>query len=623
MTFMLLMLLVSSSALSAAGTYLAVPLEDPVYQILEAAQIRGLVERLPSTKPYSRATVKSSLQQLLSRQDSLSETEVETVSRYLAYYTENEQEHSTPSVQSILNRGSISYASDYLSAVMGAQVDSLNGWSFALGDTTPQQLDSGYEEMLNLYLTGDLGTDLKDRDPALSYAFDMGFGVVSIAGMTRSGVTLNQTAFAPYTFTPSWEGYSYSLLDPFNHVPGDEGIYIAFSMDPQISTQLFGDHLKLSLSRIPRNWGLGEDSLLLSGQASPFVSLSMEARIFDWIDYSFLTGTLENYGDSTVSSALQTMISIRSVDVRPTDWLYIGVHEAVVWPKRLELGYMNPLIFSSLYQGMIGDYDNIYGGLSLGLAVPGAIDLYGSFFFDEFRPASFADLFERVRNFFTFQVGIKAVIPGSLLSMIDFGTITVQYSKIEPFTLTHPATDVPWVSSKVTEGLHTRVYESFVTNGDGVCSKLDPNSDELLIKAAAVISSSISLHGSYQMIRHGTYGGDYNAPLEAYSGGGTGDNGILPGDMEYPDWLDGYEEDDEDNIGTLQKSFLHDGDYDWYHIFAFGGKLNLRDMLAIPLKLSVTNSVVYQFTTDELVEVKVGSESLKNYLTVALQVWGE
>lgn len=466
----LALLLVSSSALSAAGTYLAVPLDDPVYQILESAQIRGLIERLPSTKPYSRATVKSSLQQLLSRQDSLSETEVDTVSRYLAHYTENEQENDTPSIQSILNRGSISYASDYLSAVMGAQVGSLNGWSFTLGDTSPQQLDSGYEEMLNLYLKGDLGTDLKDKDPALSYAFDMGFGVVSIAGQNYTGAklkVLDQTAFAPYTFTPSWEGYSYSLLDPFNNVTGDAGLYIAFSMDPQVSTQLFGDHLKLSLSRIPRNWGLGEDSLLLSGQASPFVSLSMEAKIFDWIDYSFLTGTLENYGDSTASSALQNMISIRSVDVRPTDWLYIGVHEAVVWPKRLELGYMNPLIFSSLYQGMIGDYDNIYGGLSLGLSLPKAVDLYGSFFFDEFSPTSFADLFERVRNFFTFQVGIKAVIPKSILPMIDFGTLTVQYSKIEPFTLTHAPTDVPWVSSKDSIGLDSRVYESFVTNGEG------------------------------------------------------------------------------------------------------------------------------------------------------------
>ncbi len=103
------------------------------------------------------------------------------------------------------------------------------------------------------------------------------------------------------------------------------------------------------------------------------------------------------------------------------------------------------------------------------------------------------------------------------------------------------------------------------------------------------------MHGSYQMIRHGTYGGDYNAPLEAYSGGESDVvNGILPDGMVYPDWLDGYEAGDEDDVETLQKSFLHDGDYDWYHIFALGGRLNLRDMLDVPLRISVTNSVVYQ-----------------------------
>ncbi len=604
-----------------AGAYLSVPLDDPVYQILESAQIRGLINRLPSTKPYSSKTVNDALAELLQSSstapdNNLTKTETAIVKgslrKHIDKNTIGAREES-----SVLSTGAISYDSQYLRADMGEEVALLNGAALSLNSS---ETAYGTEDFLNLYLSGDLGNDLYHEDPLLSFKFDMGFGAVSIAGQTYTRAkltTLDQTVFAPYTFTPEWEGYSYSLLDPFNNGNADDDLYIAFSMDPEISTQLFGDHLKMSLSRIPRNWGLGEDSLLLSEQASPFVSFSMEAKIYDWMDYSFLVGALENNGDSSTSSALQNMISLRSVDVRPTDWLYIGVQEAVIWPKRLEFGYLNPLIFSSLYQGMIGDYDNIYGGLSLGLSVPKHIDFYGSFYFDEFRPASFKDLFERVRNFFSFQIGLKASIP-PVISALSFSTLTIQYTKIEPFTYTHPLTEVPWVQSESGIGIDGKVYESFVTNGDGICSKLDPNSDELLVKAETLITSSIVLHGAYQMIRHGEYGGDYNQPLESYSGA-SGDNGILPEDMGYPDWLGGGTA----KVGDLRKSFLHDGDYDWYHIVALGGALDLQEIVNLPIKLKATNSLVYQFRTDEDLGLVYNTADLTNYLTVAVQIWGE
>jgi hypothetical protein len=308
------------------------------------------------------------------------------------------------------------------------------------------------------------------------------------------------------------------------------------------------------------------------------------------------------------------------VDVRPFDWLYLGVHEAVVFPKRFELGYLNPLIFSSLYQGMIGDFDNILGGLSLGLSLPGFADLYGSFFFDEFRPTSFRDLSERVRNFFSYQVGVKAALP-----YMSFGTVMLQYTKIEPFTYTHPAVEVPWLSAKDEESVGTdgRVYESFISNGDGFVSRLEPNSDELLVKLEAFVTPAVKLRLAYQRIRHGEYGGDYMKPLEMYSGSSDG-NGILPDGMEYPDWLEGAEEADVTSVEALRKSFLRDGDYDWYHIGAVGLTLDLRQLVQLPLQLKLTDSLVYHVKHDHEGE-RIEAESLfwRNYLTLAVQVWGE
>ncbi len=584
-----------------ATEHLSVPLTDPIYQVLESAQIRSLIDRLPTAKPYSNHIVEQSLKQLLTKRDRLSETEIQIVKNYLEAHSRDYKKQ-----QDILQSGAIYTDSQNLNTEMGAWLSSNNGISF-----NAYEFHFGTEDFLNLYLRGDMGNNLEEELPLLSYGFDMGFGEVSIAGQEYSGAkltTLNQIAFAPYTFTSEWEGYSYSLLDPFNNVIGDEGVYIAFTMDPEISTSLFDDHLQLSFSRIPRNWGLGEDSLLLSGQAPPFVSFALQAKIFPWMDYSFLVGELENYGDSSAASTLQNMVTIKTVDVRPTDWFYLGVHEAVVWPKRMELGYLNPLIFSSLYQGQIGDFDNIIGGISAGISIPKYADFYGTFMIDEFSPTSLADMFERVRNLFSFQAGVKALIPGT-----NFGTLTAQYTKIEPFTYTHPPTQVPWITSDDTT-INNMVYESFVTNGYGISSKLDPNSDELLIKAETYLTPEITLLGSYQMIRHGDWGGGYNSPLTSYH-----ENNLTPDGMVYPSWLGGNDEDIED----MRKSFLYDGLYKWYHMFSVGAEVDGNRMIDLPVKLSIKDTLVNYYKTDNDVDLIDGTQKLLNYVTISMQIWGE
>ena len=310
------------------------------------------------------------------------------------------------------------------------------------------------------------------------------------------------------------------------------------------------------------------------------------------------------------------MVTMKSVDVYPFDFLYLGVHEAVIWPKRFEIGYLNPLIFSSLYQGSIGDYDNILGGLSLGLFLPPVFDVYGSFFFDEFRPNSFSDLFTHVRNLYSYQVGIRTTIP-----KLPFGSLTVQYSKIEPFTYTHPLTEVPWLKSEDSLQQSGYVNESFISVGKGISSKLDPNSDELLVQFEAFILKKSKILGSYQMIRHGEYGGSYDAPLDPGYIPSSGVNGILPEGMEYPVWLEGASVSDVQSVETIRKEFLHDGNYDWYHIFTLGLSFNLDSVVFIPVRVNIANSLVYSFTTDRDVQKIIDSENFTNYISIAISFW--
>ncbi|MDR1930319.1 MAG: hypothetical protein LBQ44_06765, partial [Treponema sp.] len=49
----------------AAQTHISVPLDDPVYYLLDQAQLRGLCDPLPVVKPYSRALVIDALDVIL------------------------------------------------------------------------------------------------------------------------------------------------------------------------------------------------------------------------------------------------------------------------------------------------------------------------------------------------------------------------------------------------------------------------------------------------------------------------------------------------------------------------------------------------------------------------------
>ncbi|MDR1566778.1 MAG: hypothetical protein LBS48_05795, partial [Treponema sp.] len=50
----------------SAQTHVSVPLDDPVYYVLEMAQFRGLCDPLPAVKPYSRAVVLAAINEILS-----------------------------------------------------------------------------------------------------------------------------------------------------------------------------------------------------------------------------------------------------------------------------------------------------------------------------------------------------------------------------------------------------------------------------------------------------------------------------------------------------------------------------------------------------------------------------
>ncbi len=47
------------------------------------------------------------------------------------------------------------------------------------------------------------------------------------------------------------------------------------------------------------------------------------------------------------------MLSIGMLELFPWDWLTVTATASAIWGKRFELGYLDPLMYSVLYQNIV------------------------------------------------------------------------------------------------------------------------------------------------------------------------------------------------------------------------------------------------------------------------------
>lgn len=511
-----------------AQSHTSVPIDDPVYFLLDNAAIKGYCN-LPSVRPYSLDNTLRILDQILSNPDlSDSEREIyQTVQDRLRPSTEKEW----------YKTGRFNFNYDTKGGIrnrigLGASASVHIGSNFM----TPS---FSYEAILNGWIHGDF-TDF------FSYKLLMGAGLSDYAF----------DAYAPYTLYQPYDGFQFLLNPMGDFTAKTDQAHIGLIILPEISFGFGDGMLQVNFSRVKRDWQVGEGvgGLLIAGSSRPFMAVDLHFQPVNWFQLSFLTGVLEyNKADTGTIRPLDFQNSFSATKMQFSLGKYIdaAVNAAVVFPKRFELGYMSPLMISLFYQNMVGDFDNMYLGGTLVVKIP----RWGRLFFDvllsEIR--SF-DIFYTPQNVYAWQAGAQGVIPGLPI------TLTLQYTKIEPFMYTHYGTITPWTGD-------TEMNTSLLNHGEGIGSNLPPNTDELKIMAKAMPFWFLECEASYRMVRHGI------TPL-----------GSTYTPTDYSDMPD-------------KKHFLHDGVYQWQHIFMVGADYNMEG-LGVPMKLFCDLGLVYSYYTD-------------------------
>jgi len=584
-----------------AQGHLAVELGHPVYAVIETAELRGVVTRLSSVKPYTSQQVAELLATMMGHMEAFSPAERALIRQYAQEFK------AGTGVEQSLWEDSSGKARAGIRVEATTKLD-----AGGLYDLIDGSSSTALKDMWHLnsrwvpYLEG-------DPLPWLSLKGEAGFTFDKI----------ENDLYLPYDYTKEWDATHIWFGTPRNSDGTLDYPTASYDIREDIAAETDNGSLMVRLSRFRRDWGIGSGSFSLSGTARPFVGFETVFRPSRFFAISGLVGSLTNWeegsdekstkvdiiadtngdgkinsSDAPVFSALsyQKMLGLQRMELFPFDWLTVSATSTLVGAKRFELGYFSPLLFSVMYQNQLADVDNLGVQVDGQILVPRVGKFYASFYADEMDMTNLSELFTKARNMFALQGGVKIPVP-----WLSFATLTAQYTKIEPFVYSHYATWYP--------DYRLRVDTSYTQDGENLGYYLPPNSDEFLVKLEMMPAPDWRVSLKYRFVRHGDNPqADWDAGLaEIY------------GDVnKYMDYSQLY---------SYNKNFLHDGIYDYNHIGNIDvawRPANPPKLLgaAIPFELGLGYGLSYTWYEDGTsADRSVSDPEWKNVLSLSMKLF--
>ena len=457
-------ILFSFSLLFAGESYLSIPLDSDAYRIIDTAEIRGIIPNQTDVKPYSISRVKSLLNVIYSS-NLTTESERKAIEKLLSQF---DSTYGVSSEKSFLEKG-------YLVLSENESTEVAFGGKIKTEQTvgvTNKAFDS--RNKLTFYAKGDLFNSL---------SFYMDFGILLDK--------LDHRAFLVTDFTHECDGFYMSLLgsndlynSPFKSL-GD-----GFVMYPELATSFFNGSLTIRFASLPRDWGPGINNLALSSSARSFDAVEFTLEPSSWFSlsaaigslgksYLVLDGETDKTGDKELhSNVYDNNFSIQRIEIEPFEGFRASIFESVVWRKRFELAYLNPLGVYMFAQNYIGDFDNMLAGLDATYTIKGVCKAYFSLAIDEFNSLNKFKVISFARNIIALQGGATINIPYG-----DFSTLGVQATYIPPFFgshYTYTSDKNPWGS--------TPMGTAYVNKGYNLSYPLYPDSLELLAQFSTTIT---------------------------------------------------------------------------------------------------------------------------------------
>lgn len=443
-----------------ATQFHSVPLDNEAYRVIELGELRGIIEPQTDVKPYNLNTVRRLLG-VMRDSNLVSSSEKACIDEILASFdSQYGLEDGSVSQNDKSSIGFFRSSSGFGTTTLGGNVSTVQ--IVGLGSNGKKVFDS--RNSMTAYINGNLFN-------AVSY--DLNFKL----NLDR----IDPNAYLPTELLFSTDGFYMDLFangDRLKSLP-DGRIFLGIEAFPEISTSI-RDVVSMRIGAVKRDWGPGVNNFAVAGSARVFDGFELSLTPATWFSYSVMTASLGQASLDSVNGIewpsesmdkktgkYSNNISMHRVEIGPFYGVKFGVWESVVWRKRFELSYLNPLAIYMFNQNSLGDYDNVIAGLDFSYTNPRIGELYGAFSFDELY--SFSKPFSCARNIIALQAGAKFSLPFG-----NFSELRTQVTYVSAFFGTHYEdkaklfADVPYTTA-------------YVNKGQNIGYPLNPDSLELLL----------------------------------------------------------------------------------------------------------------------------------------------
>lgn len=453
-----------------ATQFHSVPLGHEAYRIIETGELRGIISMQTDVKPYNLNTVRALLKTMIeSEKLSLSEKdEIEAVLKEfdLQYGKEdNSITENTPI-------GMYRTAGKTGVTTFGVNLESMQSGGFKTNSS--KIFDS--RNSVTAYVNGSV----------LGYlSYDLNFRV----NLDK----IDTAAFLPTELLFRTDGFYMDLIEggkQLTNLP-DGNFYLGIETFPEISTSIANDVATIRIGAVKRDWGPGINNLALSSSARVMDGFEFSLTPTSWFNYSVMTASLGQASLATVNGVewpsenmdhegkYSNNLSIHRVELGPFYGVRLGIWESVVWRKRFELSYLNPLAIYMFAQNSLGDYDNVLAGLDLKYLNPKVGEFYATLSFDELK--SFKKPFVHPRNIIALQAGAKFALPVG-----NFTELKVQGTYISAFYYSH-------YEDKVALFDNVPYTTAYVNRGQNIGYPLNPDTLEIFLAFDTTLSYGIKL----------------------------------------------------------------------------------------------------------------------------------
>lgn len=560
-----------------------VELTDDVYGALHNAEMRGFCAPLSSVKPYSKREIIEAIEEILTHSGEMKKAERE-------YFFSKHEELTRREKQGASLHGAHFYSKERKASL---SIKAFSDTTASLGLYNKKSLSSfSFESLFYVQMTGSLSKHF-------SFVMRGGSGVSYVplkdvsAGneeyfvgynwydkptdrKARTIKDIQNFSYLPHSYYRKWTGKAY----PFNNF--NAAALMGETTSPSLVTDWYAGmyfsaldgRVEINFSNDRREWGGMDEraSLALNEAAAPFAAAETRFKFFPFMNLSMLVGVLEAPSEEYITQKsldvlkvtedakmFQNAFSITMLEFN-FKYLHIDAGCTSVWPKRFEVGYLNPFFFFLDYQSHIGDYDNLSLFGSIKGKWPKVGEVWASLYLDEVNNVQ-NDITTSSRAMFSGQLGVKSPLP-----FLPFGEVSAVYTKIEPFCYTHQSINyTPWYNHYINES-----YRNAQTQ---LGHYMPPNSDELFIKFSCRPISTLRTEVSYSFSRHGaTHGSQQVAGSSIYSE-------LTP-----------------HNRNALKKYFTRDGAYSWTHVLSLGVKSDMT-LKGFPIELRAVVGFFYESYT--------------------------